>query len=81
MANESELWVVARESRRRRKPIFLLGGGSNVLFTKPFKGDVIRIDIPGFMRDEHADFVEYTVGAGEEWDSVVEKAANEGLWG
>ena len=81
VANESELWVVARESRRRRRPIFLLGGGSNVLFTKPFKGDVIRIDIPGFARDEGADFVEYTVGAGEEWDSVVEKAANEGLWG
>ena len=81
VANESELWVVARESRRRRRPIFLLGGGSNVLFTKPFRGDVIRIDIPGFARDEGTDFVEYTVGAGEEWDSVVEKAAKSGLWG
>lgn len=56
-------------------PIFVLGGGSNVIARdEGFAGMIIRIRIPGF--DVIADDINTTtlkVGAGENWDSVVER--------
>ena len=31
----------------KQQPLLVLGGGSNLLFTKDFKGLVIKISIPG----------------------------------
>ena len=56
----------------RDKPIMILGGGSNVLFTKDYKGLVLRNEIKGkTIEKETDDTVFITVGAGENWHEFV----------
>ncbi len=43
---------VLMDARVRDLPRLVLGGGSNVLFTKDFDGLVVKIDIPGYARAE-----------------------------
>jgi UDP-N-acetylmuramate dehydrogenase len=50
----------------------VLGGGSNLLFTKDFDGIVIKNEISGIeIVDEDADYVYVKVGAGENWHQFV----------
>jgi UDP-N-acetylmuramate dehydrogenase len=54
-------------------PLMVLGGGSNVLFTKYFEGYILHPIIKGIeIIDETDDFVKIRVGAGEDWDEFVE---------
>ena len=53
----------------------ILGGGSNILFTKSFDGLVLKNDITGIKtikEDEHYVYVQ--VGAGENWHRFVPRA-------
>ncbi len=62
------------DPRLRGVPRLVLGGGSNVLFTRDVEGVVVKIDVPGLREageDEHAWFVE--VGGGENWHHTVER--------
>lgn len=53
-------------------PHFILGGGSNVLFTEDLASLIIRIRIPGIkIIDENSDHVWLQVGAGENWHQLV----------
>ena len=55
------------------RPCFVLGGGSNVLFTKDFEGIILHPVIKGIEKTtENEDWVFVRVGAGEEWDAFVE---------
>ena len=64
-----------------KQPRFMLGGGSNVLFTKDFEGIVIHPVIYGIEHTgENNDTVSIRVGAGEEWDGFVEHCVNH-EWG
>lgn len=59
-----------------------IGGGSNLLFTKDYEGTVLHSAITG--RETVADdgeHVELRVGAGEDWDRLVEHCTAEGLHG
>jgi len=50
-------------------PLFLLGGGSNVLFQKDFEGLVLHPNIPGIFKvREDRQNIWFEVGAGEIWD-------------
>ncbi len=52
--------------------IFILGGGSNVLFTKDFDGLVLKNEVPGIATvQEDADYVYVRAGAGELWHDLV----------
>jgi UDP-N-acetylmuramate dehydrogenase len=63
------------------KPIFILGGGSNVLFVDDFEGLVVRIAITGKRVDKKTeDHVWLTFGAGEDWHEVVRYCVQKG-WG
>lgn len=63
-------------------PLLVLGGGSNILFTKDFSGTVLLNCIKGMSTTEAGgDSVILSAGAGEEWSSVVEKSVYLGLWG
>jgi len=54
-------------------PFLILGGGSNILFTKDFPGLVLRPDIKGIeILEETSEFVRLKVGAAENWDFLVE---------
>lgn len=60
------------------RPLFVMGGGSNLLFTERFDGTVIRCrDITFSHRSDDT----LTVGAGVVLDDVCRYAAANGLWG
>jgi UDP-N-acetylmuramate dehydrogenase len=54
-------------------PKLALGGGSNILFTKSFKGVVLKNEIKGIEKiKEDNDYVYLQVGAGEHWHQFVQ---------
>src|SRR5688500_9995314 len=54
-------------------PTMILGGGSNILFTKNFDGLVLKNEIRGIdLIKEDANHVYIRVGAGENWHQLVQ---------
>lgn len=68
-----------------KSPLLVIGGGSNLLFTKDFNGNVLRPAIMGIIPfaspNGDADTVMLRCGAGEVWDDVVEYAVRHGYYG
>jgi UDP-N-acetylmuramate dehydrogenase len=65
----------------RNLKTFILGGGSNILFTSNFEGLVIYPTIKGFeIIAEDNETVTLSVAAGENWDDFVNFAVKNG-WG
>ena len=65
-----------------RLPLFVMGGGSNLLFTEPFEGLVVRPMMKGIERlHERRGSVSVRVAAGEVWDHFVAWAVAKGLGG
>ena len=59
-------------SRRRRTPLFVFGGGSNIVFAdEGFHGLVLQVSIRGVETRFDEDGVVVTAGAGEDWESLV----------
>lgn len=55
-----------------KMPLLVLGGGSNILFTKNFDGLVLKIDIQGILLlHEDEEYVFVKAGAGENWHQFV----------
>jgi UDP-N-acetylmuramate dehydrogenase len=53
-------------------PFLILGGGSNILFTKDFDGLILKNEITGFeIVDKSGNDVFVKAGAGENWHSFV----------
>lgn len=60
--------------RKENEPLLILGGGSNVLLTKPFEGLVLKNEIQGFkIIEENEKEVVVEAGAGEVWHQFVLK--------
>ena len=72
-----------RNARKENLPIFVLGGGSNVItHDEVFEGIVLLNKIKGFeIIAETDETTDVKIGAGEVWDEVVEKAIGLGLQG
>lgn len=69
-------------AKENNLPIFILGGGSNLLISdEGFNGLVIKISMQGMERREEGDFVFVTAGAGILWDDLVLQTVTDGLWG
>lgn len=67
-----DLSEVFRSSRFRSQRKMVLGGGSNVLFTRGFTGVVAKMGIKGIEKvKETADEVVLSIGAGESWHFFV----------
>ena len=68
---------------KEKLPIFVLGGGSNLLvFDRGFQGLVIKNEILGIeFLDETRNEVAVNVGSGESWDGLVALLARKNLWG
>ncbi len=65
----------------RKKPLLVIGGGSNLLLTKDFQGNVLHPTIFGISAFEESDEVLLRCGAGENWDDVVAYAVSKGYYG
>ncbi len=76
-ASEEELLSTIELAGQKNLPVFMLGGGSNVLIAdEGFPGVVIRVAIKGIAWNR-----EITVGAGEDWDDFVRQCVERKLAG
>jgi len=61
---------------------FILGGGSNVLFTNDFPGLILKVSIPGIkVINEEDDFTDVEAGAGVIWNDLVKYCIEKNLGG
>lgn len=68
----NELQETLAERPVPRTPGLVLGGGSNILFTKDFEGIILKNDVKGIEKvKEDNDHVFLRVGAGENWHRFV----------
>lgn len=80
-ANENDILEIINNPRFRNIPWLVLGGGSNILFTKDFDGLVIKPAVLGKrIVKEDSNTVVLEVGAGENWHELVTYAVNNN-WG
>jgi UDP-N-acetylmuramate dehydrogenase len=80
--SEKELTELLTEIKKRNAPMLVLGGGSNMLFTKNIDGIVIKNEIKGIQvlaEDDASVLVK--CGAGEVWHEFVIHCVNKGWAG
>ncbi|MFP4047445.1 MAG: UDP-N-acetylmuramate dehydrogenase [Bacteroidales bacterium] len=76
-SSEEELSEILNNKSFKGTKKLLLGGGSNILFTKDFDGLVIKNDVKGIeITEENDKEVTIRAGAGENWDEFVEYTVN-----
>lgn len=70
--NKTELREALYDNAFHMTKRLILGGGSNILFTKDFDGVVLKLNIKGIKKiKENADYVWIKAGAGESWHDLV----------
>jgi UDP-N-acetylmuramate dehydrogenase len=73
--SETEVLEAIRWANARRLPLFVLGGGSNLLISdQGFPGLTLRIGLKGVESREDGDCVLLDAAAGEQWDAMVSLA-------
>ena len=70
--SEAELETFLKHPIVKEETLLILGGGSNILFTKDFSGLVLKISIPGINIEEDGDESIVTAGAGVVWNDFVQ---------
>jgi UDP-N-acetylmuramate dehydrogenase len=79
---DAEAKALFSKNISRKKPLFILGSGSNILFTGDFKGTILRPEFGGIkIEGEDGENVLISAGAGVIWDKLVEWTVNNGLSG
>ena len=74
--------VLKNRKIQNNQTLLVLGGGSNILFTKDFNGAVLKNDIKGIeVVKEDEDSVYVKAGGGENWHSFVMHCIEEGYAG
>ncbi len=69
-------------ARARSCPVFVLGGGSNIVVSDAgFPGLVLKIEIPGILSPDGTGGTRLSAGAGEDWDAFVRHCVNRNLAG
>jgi len=82
IGTEEEALHLLKKSGKLKEPLFILGGGSNILFTKDFAGTIIHPEIGGIeIEDQKDNRVIVSCGAGIMWDTFVEWAVTHDLGG
>lgn len=83
VSKADEVAAIYRNAKQQNLPIFVLGGGSNVVaHDEGFDGIILLNRIKGFdVISEEVSSVTIKIGAGEVWDEVVERTVGMGLSG
>ena len=70
--SEAEVIEATQLAKNRQLPLFILGGGSNlVVADSGWPGLVLRVAIDGIISQNEKDTALFTAGAGVDWDSFV----------
>lgn len=70
--SEEEAITLLKEDQPWKNNLFVIGGGSNLLFLNDFKGTLLHPAIEGIdIIEESGDFVIISAGAGVVWDDLV----------
>lgn len=72
--NEADLVELFRTGLPQQQTLLIMGGGSNMLFTKDFEGLVVKLSIGGISYEEVGEEVLVTAGAGVVWNDLVSYA-------
>lgn len=78
---EQDLLDLFKDQTLSTLPRLVLGGGSNVLFTKDFNGLIIKINIKGITTVEQEQNYWVDAGAGEIWNDFVLHCVENGYCG
>lgn len=82
VTDKAQLEEVYRTAKYRAMKKLVLGGGSNVLFTRNFIGLVIKNELSGIhVHEDSEDHVLVSFGAGENWHQCVQWTIEQNLWG
>jgi len=79
--SEDDLKALFLDEVVRSQKLFIIGGGSNVLFTQDYNGLIIKISIKGIKSEIIEDKVYVTAGAGEVWNDLVNYCVDHGFAG
>lgn len=80
--SEDELLAAFSFAETRQVPIFILGGGSNLLVAdEGFPGLVIYVALKGVLWSNEGSDVIVTANAGEDWDNLVRQCVERDLAG
>ena len=80
--NEDDVVEAAGWARSRGLPLFVLGGGSNLLVSDSgFPGLVLNTVLKGIGIAKVGETWLYRVAAGEDWDQFVQRAVDDGCAG
>jgi len=81
--SDKDVSVGVSFAKEKNIPIFILGGGSNVVVSDDgFRGVVIKMEIPGVVFEEiNKGEVRVISGAGVLWDDLVGRVVDESLYG
>jgi UDP-N-acetylmuramate dehydrogenase len=80
----NSIYAIAQsELRFKNIPIFILGGGSNIVFSDGVLNIIaLKIEIKGFeMINESDEYIDIKLGGGENWDEIVERTVEMNLSG
>ncbi|WP_308706257.1 UDP-N-acetylmuramate dehydrogenase [Marinoscillum sp. MHG1-6] len=78
----NDLSEIYESQQYKRLKKLILGGGSNVLFTRNFLGIILKMEISGIkVEEDSSDSVIVSFGAGENWHQCVLWAIDQGLGG
>ncbi len=78
----ADLQQILRDPAYASLPMLIIGGGSNLLFTRDFEGLVVKISLPGIEAiREDEQHVWLKAGAGVSWHQLVLYSIEQGLGG
>jgi len=81
-ADEDDVVMALAFAKTRDLPVFVLGGGSNLLVSdQGFAGLVLKIAVKGAKLEPAGDNILLSVAAGEEWDRIVATCVETNLGG
>ncbi|GGI27943.1 UDP-N-acetylmuramate dehydrogenase [Pedobacter mendelii] len=79
--SEADLKTLFESDLTKTQSILIIGGGSNVLFTKNYDGLVIKMSIMGIESFVDSDIVKVRAGAGVVWNDFVNYCVEHNLAG
>jgi UDP-N-acetylmuramate dehydrogenase len=81
-SSEDDVLAGVAFARERQVPLFILGGGSNLLVSDAgFPGLVLRMALKGIEQSQNSAGTTFSVAAGENWDEFVSRAVAQNCGG